>query len=100
MQVVCRGQGLPSNQPSVTTEASPGVYVWIKELNCTGSESSIMDCPYTLGDGTAAGSQDCLQMSITCVDSGGWAVWGDGIGNRVFWLEATCLERCTFCPPD
>ncbi|KAL4438206.1 hypothetical protein ABPG77_010567 [Micractinium sp. CCAP 211/92] len=69
-QVICRGQGLPSSQPAVSAAAAPeGSPVWIKDLNCTGSESSILDCPYTMADGSSAGSQDCPSLSITCVDS-------------------------------
>ncbi|KAL4438216.1 hypothetical protein ABPG77_010577 [Micractinium sp. CCAP 211/92] len=68
-QVVCRGQGLPSTQPTVSAQANvAGHYIWIKDLNCTGSESSILDCPHTMADGTAAGSQDCLALTVTCAD--------------------------------
>ncbi|KAL4448461.1 hypothetical protein ABPG75_005680 [Micractinium tetrahymenae] len=69
-QVICRGQGLPSEQPTVSAATAPaGTAVWIKELNCTGSERSIMECPHTMADGSSAGSEDCLALSVTCADA-------------------------------
>lgn len=95
MQVICRGQGLPSSQPAVSAETAPEVLsVWIKELNCTGSESSIMDCRHTMGDGTSSGPQVCLTLFITCVDSGWRGVLGAG--------QATALllgPKCASCHP-
>ncbi|KAL4448466.1 hypothetical protein ABPG75_005685 [Micractinium tetrahymenae] len=69
-QVICRGQGLPSEQPTVSAATAPaGTAVWIKELNCTGSERSVMECPHTAADGSSAGSEDCLALSVTCADA-------------------------------
>ncbi|KAL4448456.1 hypothetical protein ABPG75_005675 [Micractinium tetrahymenae] len=87
-QVVCRGQGLPSEQPSVSAEASrAGAYVWIRDLNCTGSERSILDCPHTMADGSSAGSEDCLALSITCADA----------ANAEAAASAMCTERPGRC---
>jgi hypothetical protein len=95
--LICRQAGFNGGIPVVVSQELETAPVWLNEVNCKGTESSLGQCSYTVVDQENL-PYDCNQgqaAGVECHNGEGWAVPGGDQHHRSL-CSALCLAACVF----
>lgn len=105
--VACKSMGNIGGELITSADTPDGTgQIWIDQLNCSGTETSILDCPMNLRKSTCQHTDDIGITCILCnnnvikskvrvIDGNGTIVAGEGTSDTIVSVDGECAGMTT-----